>query len=903
MLFAVSAFGKPIGLEAAKSIAQKHLEQKHGKKIGKIRQVKTKTHKAKAVPYFVFDKENGGFVIVSANSAAVPILGETESGSFDYNNMPPAMLWLLETYESQIEAVAQMDETQIYSSPPVEIPYPTKLLSTMWAQSEPYNLQTPLDGGTRSLTGCVATAMAQVMRYWQHPASGTGTSTAYYTTTKNIYVPSVNFSNTNYDYGNMLDIYPDESSGTVAQRNAVSTLMYHSGVSTYMDYKSSASGAALVVAVGALTNYFGYDNSIRYINANSSGISASDWKELVMGQIENNSPVLYGGQGASGGHAFVIDGYDGTERFHLNWGWHSLYDGFFVLTALNPGSSQYNSSQDMIINIMPNKNGNAPSQIKVSSFNTVKTSTAVTASINAKMNYGTDFSGKIGFAVVYDGVVSLVLDSASYSISNNYNNATGIYEVNYKAANLSKNISDANMPLGNLVLQVVTKRGNGEWTPVGETQTISTGNTYAISFNLNGGTGTKPATITGVLPNGKLGTEQKPSTTGFAKSGYASDGKWYTRTGSSPNYVYTEFVFGESGTAVTDNLILYLKWVPTYTVSFDLSDGTGTIPASIAGVLPSSKLGTEQKPSTAGFAKSGYVNDGKWYTRTLLSRSIAVEMRDYGSDGWNGAALRISVNGTNLPTTFTFDSGGKSSSSFNANPGDAVAFSWIRGSYNYECAFAAYYSDEPPSPSFNPNENASNDNAHILLYKQYYSLSDVLTGTNLGSFTVSAAGYGYEEFVFGEGGTAVTNNTTLYLKWTQSDEVSSSSGIASSSSNVSLSSSSSSDAISSSSSSDVSSPSSSSSDAISSSSSSDISSSSSSSSDAISSSSSYISSSSKVSSSSSATTTPIRLPQTASGIFRIRTTSNSIILENPPPNAKLEVYNLQGKRIYSATSH
>jgi len=209
-------------------------------------------------------------------------------------------------------------------------------------------------------------------------------------------------------------------------------------------------------------------------------------------------------------------------------------------------------------------------------------------------------------------------------------------------------------------------------------------------------------------------------------------------------------VFGENGTVVTDNINLYLQWVPTYTVSFNLNGGSGTIPASIAGVIPGSTLLESQMPLAGGFTKNGYINAGKWYSNAG-TRNITVAMTDSYGDGWNKAALKIKVNGTNLSTNPTISLNNSSNSySFNANSGDVVEFYWIKGDNDEECAFSAYY---------------SNNISQILLSKQYDNLNSVSNEALLGSFTVPPP----EEFVFGEGGTVVTDNTTLYLKWTNSN--------------------------------------------------------------------------------------------------------------------------------------
>ncbi len=622
LFFTLPAFSAPVSFETAQSVAQKHLERTRG---GKIKSAKF-AHKpqlkkiASVAPYFIVEKENDGFIIVSGNDIATPILGEIDNGNFDEENMPPALLWFLETYEKQIaEAVKNgatqdnetkelwqqvMQSQEMQSSiPDTEKSYPTKLLSTTWDQRAPYNLQCPLDGATRSMTGCVATVMAQIMKYWQHPTHGTGASKAYETKTKKISVPSVNF-NTDYDYANMLNSYTN--SGNTAQRDAVSKLMYHCGASVKMDYAYSGSGAYLYNVVTALTQYFDYDNSIRHINSQISNISASDWKELVIGQVENNSPVFYGGVDAStGGHAFIIDGYK-DDKFHINWGWSGLYDGFFSLTALNPNKYNFNDQQAMLINVMPNKGNSPPSQIKVSNFDISTTETAVNANIRAKMNYGTDFSGKIGFAIIAGDTVSMVLDSANYSISNNiYNPTTGRYAVNYKNAQLTKQL--LGIPSGILTLQVVTKRGTGTWTPVGETRLIFMLTLYTITYNLNGGTilSENPTSYDIETPDFTLNNP--------VKAGYTFVG-WTESNSTSLDTIVT-IAQGSTG-----NREYTAHWtLNTYTVTFIDHDGTQlsqqTIDHGNMAIAPS-------EPIRMGYVFTGWDKDFKAVTEDLTVTAL-----------------------------------------------------------------------------------------------------------------------------------------------------------------------------------------------------------------------------------------------------------------------------------------
>jgi len=279
------------------------------------------------------------------------------------------------------------------------------------------------------------------------------------------------------------------------------------------------------------------------------------------------------------------------------------------------------------------------------------------------------------------------------------------------------------------------------WTPI----------TYSITCNYDGGTATNQTNYTVESPNIPL---NNPTKTGYTFAGWTGDGTGINvsiPTGSIGNKTYTA------------------TWKLAYTVSFDLNGGSGDAPRSIS-IAENETILIEQKPSVTDITKEGYVNDGEWYTiRPETYNNITVAMRDSYGDGWNGNALRISVNGTNLSSSATISASSSSGTyTFNVKTDDVVMFYWVLGSssntYPYENAFAVYYTNNPPNPAFNPSSGSSNDDTRILLSKQYSGLSSTSSGTLLGSFTVPAP----TKFIFGTGGTPVTSNTTLYLKWVQS---------------------------------------------------------------------------------------------------------------------------------------
>ena len=232
----------------------------------------------------------------------------------------------------------------------------------MWDQSAPYNDLCPEYNGTRSVTGCVATAMAQVMRYHKYPAKGKGSNS--YTSQTLALAASFDFASTTFDWDNMLPQYVS-GSYTDDQAKAVATLMYACGVSVDMDYTPDDSGAMPYAAAEALINNFEYSSNIRFLQRDY--YQYAEWMDLIKTEISNSRPIMYDGQSTEGGHEFVFDGYDENDMVHVNWGWSGVNDGYFAISALAPSSlgigggtnlgGGFSSDQGMIIGIQPSSEG------------------------------------------------------------------------------------------------------------------------------------------------------------------------------------------------------------------------------------------------------------------------------------------------------------------------------------------------------------------------------------------------------------------------------------------------------------------------------------------------------------------------------------------------------------------
>lgn len=296
--------------------------------------------------FYVFNHEDGGgFVIVSADDAVSPILAYSNESSFRADSIPCNVQAVLDDYSQAIASAiaAGSDATQTWSTASTETTSEaTHLVRSQWHQHYPYNFQTPMLGGEHCVTGCVATAMAQIMYYWKYPDHGTG-SHEYYWEGGNKTL-SANFEET-FDWANMRDTYASDETFTQESVNAVSHLMRQCGVSVDMSYYSE-SGSGSGIMKSALYTYFGYSQtSMRSYDL--SDMDNTEWIKILKSEIDNNRPVFY----SSGDHAFICDGYDANDYLHINFGWGGYSDGFYK----HMGTNKYmkNSYQEIVCGIMP----------------------------------------------------------------------------------------------------------------------------------------------------------------------------------------------------------------------------------------------------------------------------------------------------------------------------------------------------------------------------------------------------------------------------------------------------------------------------------------------------------------------------------------------------------------------
>lgn len=363
-----------------------------------------RSNELKNVHYYVFTDSIYGFVIVSGNDVTYPILGYSVESGFDYDLLPLNVKKWLDNYETQIRDAFYNDFQQTHD---IEIKWnellnQTKnqikrggvnaLLKTKWNQAPYFNDLCPYDNYSKSRTvsGCPATAMAQIMKYWNFPLYGKG---SHFYNENNYGTLGADFSSSKYDWNNMPDI--------VNSKNlAVAKLIYDCGVSVETDYGVDGSGSYVIIDKNAnydetqtveyaLKTYFGYSPSLKGLKREN--YSDESWIKILLDELNSSRPIQYVGYG-QGGHTFVCDGYDingSNIYFHMNWGWGGFCNGNYLLNSLTPGTGgtgagagSYNYGQQALIGIKPNSD-EISTNLEI--YQSVTTE-------NSDLNYGEAFS-------------------------------------------------------------------------------------------------------------------------------------------------------------------------------------------------------------------------------------------------------------------------------------------------------------------------------------------------------------------------------------------------------------------------------------------------------------------------------------------------------------------------------
>ena len=467
-----------VSQDQAKQIAEDFLRQSRSRAAVSLRMVydgesSASRSSGQAPALYVFDNEGrNGFVVVSGDDAAYPILGYSYDGDFPEGQLPANLESWLKGMENQVNYLREQGAPTMVGSRAENTGEVVKQLNTAkWDQGTPYDKYTPEISGKQSPTGCTATAVAIAMRYVQWPQSRTITIPAYTTETNSINRPAR--AACTYDWENMLNDYSGNK-GTDAQREAVARLMADIGNMLESDYKKDETGAYPEDIINGLITYMDYDKSMQMVYR--SEFTKNRWYTIMKNELDNNRPIIYAGYNvtdkATYGHSFILDGYTTEDYFGVNWGWSGYCNGYFRLDAMNPsgsgtgGTDHYNDLQNAVIGVKKNVGGDYVDRIVLGTkgFNkpeNVKSGVAFTLSNDGIWNKsGRTFNGYLLWALAdKDGNIKEEL--AKHEI----NNLQAGYGWGANVYNVTLTITKAIKP-GDRIRFYYKNKSASEWTLV-----------------------------------------------------------------------------------------------------------------------------------------------------------------------------------------------------------------------------------------------------------------------------------------------------------------------------------------------------------------------------------------------------------------------------------------------------
>ena len=335
---------------------------------------------AGANDYYAFNVPGGGWVVVAGEDRARAVLGYSDQGHLDFDRLPCTMQSLLDSYKREIEFLQTYEGDDLVPAAKragfktITVgPY----ITSTWGQEEPYDWQCPTYQGEYCVVGCVATAMAQVMKYWEFPTSCDGISSYYcYDINKTVNALPA----TTFDYSLLLDSYCHwdwdnsvlvQDEYTDAQAQEAAKLSRYCGQAVQMGYSPEGSGAYTWDQLDAMEG-FGYRTSAQLVSRSgywSDGYTTTEWENMIRTELNAKRPILYSASDTNGGggHAFICDGYNNEGLFHFNMGWYGTCDGWYASTALNMthrdgDELHFNTGHDMIIGLEPPEGWVRPSE-------------------------------------------------------------------------------------------------------------------------------------------------------------------------------------------------------------------------------------------------------------------------------------------------------------------------------------------------------------------------------------------------------------------------------------------------------------------------------------------------------------------------------------------------------------
>lgn len=462
------AFAGPVDLEQARAKAAKFMKkQSNGTVVlsetpeyAPARSIKGVPTDVKTPAYYVFNAEaENGYVIISGDDRTDEILGYATNGSFDLDNMPENVKAWLQGYAEQIGMletyVQPKQNAPLHSEQWTAI---TPLVKTQWDQASPYNNMCPVHEGDRSMTGCTATAMAQVMKYHEWPQESTTNISAYTTSTFKLNVPSM--ASTQFRWDEMKNKYSKGEDG-----DAVAELMRYCGQAIRSDYSRLSTGAYTNDVATSLKKNFKYDKNL--VLKVIDYYTISEWETMIYEELEAGRPVYHAGYSLGGGHAFVCDGYDGNGMFHFNWGWSGSYDGYYKLTLMSPGtggigsgsSDGYSCGQEIIIGIQPPTGEAAKKKYFEPLYEQIVENTMFSYFINTHTE---NVTANVGFATVDEdnNIIKVLKNCGILTLNANRGN------IEYKGINIASDRISLT-PGTHRIATVCKAQGSTKWVRIG----------------------------------------------------------------------------------------------------------------------------------------------------------------------------------------------------------------------------------------------------------------------------------------------------------------------------------------------------------------------------------------------------------------------------------------------------
>ncbi len=401
--------------DCASSKAEAFLAEKMGEKAkgGKLAFATTSADKhiksvkkQQSADYCAYLAPDGGYVLMMANGDDFQVLGYSTEAHFSFDNMPEALQEWMADYR---EAKASTGVANTYPTPTVAPVAP--MIKTKWGQDAPFNRKCPKYNGNNMLTGCTATAMAQILNYYKSNSKGYD-ALEYVNEGVGNKELSVDYTKISYDWANMLDVY-EEGAYTDAQADAVSLLMYEAGVSCKAKYDVSWSGtgetSAAIPYVG-FNRYYDYNCEIWTRDC----VPTALWMTIIQNELTAGRPILYSGFNGATGHAFVIDGIDAENNVHINWGWEGSCDGYYDVTYCKAPDEYrgYYYQQQMLVGLRPRTVEDAPytEGLKLIGFNYV----------DGKCRYGTVTTNFYETDKVYTFTMGLMQNGVTKYIRKDY---------------------------------------------------------------------------------------------------------------------------------------------------------------------------------------------------------------------------------------------------------------------------------------------------------------------------------------------------------------------------------------------------------------------------------------------------------------------------------------------------